>query len=91
MLDLVQGELGTREPARYTRRAGRNSVLTGHRSPSIRRGAATDRHFPGALGAPRKYLPLPTVWGLKPCEKQGKRTDVLDLFLAGEIKGVMWK
>ena len=30
----------TREPARYTRRDGRHSVLTAHRSPSMRRGAA---------------------------------------------------
>ena len=34
-------------------------LVTRHRSPSIRRGAATDSHFPGASGAPRKWLPLP--------------------------------
>jgi len=34
-----------------------------HRRPSIRRGAATDSHFPGAGGAPRKWLPLPHRMG----------------------------
>ncbi len=38
-------------------------MLPRRRSPSIRRGAATDSHFPGASGAPRKSLPLPPRMG----------------------------
>ena len=39
-------------------------MVTRHRSPSIRRGAATGSHFPGAGGAPGKWLPLPPGLGI---------------------------